>query len=164
MSELVEALIGESYAARPAHVLDRLSAEQAATRVAGSPRTIYDEVWHLLFWQQMTLDWVRGVETPYPERPEDAFPGEAQRVAEPWDALRQQFLAALEQTAEMAHDTAGLGRMVRCTSRPGQPVRTMSVGDQLLSSAAHNAYHLGRVVLLRQMIGAWPPAGGGFTW
>jgi hypothetical protein len=49
MSELVEALIGESYAARPSHVLDGLSAEQAATRVAGSPRTIYDEVWHLLF-------------------------------------------------------------------------------------------------------------------
>ena len=25
--------------------------------------------------------------------------------------------------------------------------------------AVHSAYHLGRVVLLRQLLGAWPPAG-----
>jgi hypothetical protein len=79
----------------------------------------------------MTLDWVRGVETPYPERPEDAFPGEAQRVAEPWDALRQQFLAALEQTAEMAHDTRAAG----ADDVRGGPV-ALKRGAQCVSSGA----------------------------
>jgi hypothetical protein len=40
----------------------------------------------------------------------------------------------------------------------------MSVRDQLISLATHNAYHLGRIVLLRQLLQAWPPASGGFTW
>ena len=40
----------------------------------------------------------------------------------------------------------------------------MTVREQLESFAAHNAYHLGRVVLLRQLMGIWPPPSGGLTW
>jgi len=40
----------------------------------------------------------------------------------------------------------------------------MTIREQLESLAAHNAYHFGRIVLLRQLAGAWPPASGGFTW
>jgi hypothetical protein len=34
----------------------------------------------------------------------------------------------------------------------------------LQTIGAHNSYHLGQVVQLRQMLGAWPPASGGLTW
>jgi hypothetical protein len=40
----------------------------------------------------------------------------------------------------------------------------MTIHDQLVSLTAHNAYHLGRIVLLRQLQGNWPPPDGGFTW
>jgi hypothetical protein len=40
----------------------------------------------------------------------------------------------------------------------------MTVREQLENAAAHNAYHMGRIVLLRQSLGVWPPAGGGYTW
>jgi hypothetical protein len=40
----------------------------------------------------------------------------------------------------------------------------MTVRGQLENLAAHNAYHLGRIVLLRQLVEAWPPASGGYTW
>ena len=40
----------------------------------------------------------------------------------------------------------------------------MTVGEQLESFAAHNAYHFGRIVLLRQMLGSWPPPSDGLTW
>jgi hypothetical protein len=30
--------------------------------------------------------------------------------------------------------------------------------------AAHNPHDLGQVVLLRQMLGAWPPPSGSYTW
>jgi hypothetical protein len=36
--------------------------------------------------------------------------------------------------------------------------------EMLLRGAAHDSYHFGRIVLLRQMCGAWPPKSGGFTW
>jgi len=38
------------------------------------------------------------------------------------------------------------------------------VRDQLISLASHNAYHFGRIVLLRQLMQSWPPTSGGFTW
>ena len=30
--------------------------------------------------------------------------------------------------------------------------------------ALHNSYHLGQIVLLRRILGAWPPPSGGDTW
>ncbi|MDP9039435.1 MAG: DinB family protein [Acidobacteriota bacterium] len=164
MSELNEALVGESYGVRPAHILEGVTDEHAQASVRGAPHTLYQELWHLAFWQEITLQWVRGVETPYPARPEDAFPTPEQQAAESWGALRERFLRGAKAAAALAGDGAALGRMVRCPSRPGEPVRAMSVEEQLVSLAAHNAYHLGRMVLLRQMLGAWPPPAGGFTW
>jgi hypothetical protein len=40
----------------------------------------------------------------------------------------------------------------------------MTIREQLESLAAHNAYHLGRVVLLRQLQNNWPPPDGGDSW
>jgi hypothetical protein len=31
------------------------------------------------------------------------------------------------------------------------------MADELYCVAVHNAYHLGKIVALRQRIGAWPP-------
>jgi hypothetical protein len=40
----------------------------------------------------------------------------------------------------------------------------MPVQEELISLAAHNAYHFGRIVLLRQLLETWPPPSGGFRW
>jgi len=40
----------------------------------------------------------------------------------------------------------------------------MTVREQLESLVAHNAYHFGRIVLLRQLLRSWPPVSGGFSW
>ena len=32
-----------------------------------------------------------------------------------------------------------------------------TIGDALMHLAQHNAYHLGQIVMLRQMLGVWPP-------
>ncbi len=130
----------------------------------GAPHTIYEEVWHLAFWQQITLDWIHGTETPYPLNPAVGFPGESETRREGWGPLCRRFLDGCEEAATLARDPDRLGQLVRCPSRPGKPIRTMTVREQLESLAAHNAYHLGRVVLLRQLNHAWPPTSGGFTW
>jgi uncharacterized damage-inducible protein DinB len=164
MNELAEALSAESAHAAPAHILEALADELAQRAVPGAPRTIYQELWHLAFWQQMTLDWISGIETAYPAKASDPFPTEAQCAAEPWPRLCRRFLEGAEQAASAAGDAKRMATIVRCPSRPGQPTRLMSVEEQLISLAAHNAYHFGRIVLLRQLLGAWPPPSGGFTW
>jgi hypothetical protein len=40
----------------------------------------------------------------------------------------------------------------------------MQPRDLLVDNHAHNGHHLGQVVLMRQMLGAWPPPSGSYTW
>ncbi len=162
MNELAQALIAESYAAPPSRILGGLTDDLAHRALPNVPHTIYAELWHMTFWQQITLDWIAGIETPYPEKPSDGFA--AKPHTESWEQLRQRFLRGAEQAAAIAQDSPRLDNPIHCPSRPGAPTRIMSIRDQLISLAAHNAYHLGRIVVIRQLLQAWPPASGGFTW
>ena len=164
MSELVEVLAGASAHTPPAEILDGLDSDAAHRAIAGAPRTIYEELWHIAFWQQVTLDWVRGIETPCPVHASDGFPPADDAAREDWNQLRERFFASNGQAAEVARDPSQLDAEVRCPSRPGMPVRVMTVREQLESLGAHNAYHFGRIVLLRQIQGLWPPPSGGFSW
>jgi uncharacterized damage-inducible protein DinB len=164
MNELEQVLIGDSGHTPPAILLEGLAGEDAHRAVAGAPRSIYEELWHIAFWQQVTLDWIRGIETGYPVHATDGFPTAGDAVREDWDQLRHRFFATNKEAAAAALDVGRLDIEVRCPSRPGMPVRTMTVREQLESLGAHNAYHFGRIVLLRQMQGLWPPPSGGFSW
>ncbi|NYF78371.1 DinB family protein [Granulicella arctica] len=165
MSELAQALTGDSAFTPAAHILESLPDDLVHQTFPSAPHTIYQELWHLAFWQQITLNWIAGIETPYPTSPADAFPPTVpQPGAETWNHLRQRFLATAEQAAAAAQATDSLDQLIRCPSRPTEPVRTMTIRDQLISLASHNAYHLGRIVLLRQLLGTWPPPSGGFDW
>jgi hypothetical protein len=164
MDELERILIGNSAAAPAARIVEGVSDNLAHRVIAGAPRTIYEEVWHIAFWLQVTLEWNDGIETPYPEHASEGFPSAADVEKESWSDLCQRFLNRLELAAATVHDPAKLARVVRCPSPPGAPVRTMTVREQLESLAAHNSYHFGRIVLMRQIAGAWPPASGGDTW
>jgi uncharacterized damage-inducible protein DinB len=164
MEELERILIGSSAAAPAANIVDGIDEELAHRWIAGVPHTIYEEVWHLAFWLQITLQWNDGIETPYPEHAFVGFPLAEEVEKESWVDLRERFLRRLDVAAETVRDAAKLEMVVRCPSAPGNPVRTMTVREQLESLAAHNAYHFGRIVLMRQIAGAWPPPSGGDTW
>lgn len=165
MNELALCLIGDSAHTPPRHIVEDLSEELAQRRVAGAPHTIYEELWHAAFWQQQALDRIDGAEASFPEHNDLTFPNEQQSAAEPWTSLRERFLAGAERSAAIADGLAEeLERVVPCLSPPGQTVRHMTVREQLESTAAHNAYHFGRMVLLRQLMGNWPPRRGGLRW
>jgi uncharacterized damage-inducible protein DinB len=162
--ELALTLLGESAHAAPAKILEGLPDELTHRAVPGAPHTVYQELWHIIFWQQITLDWISGIETPFPANTNEPFPSDEQTAAEPWSQLCRRFHGGAKQAAAIANDQSKLAIKILCPSRPGNPVRVMSVQDQLISLAAHNAYHLGRIVLLRQLLGTWPPPSGGFSW
>lgn len=161
-SELELMLSGDSAAAPPAFILETLPADTACRRIDNAPHTIFEELWHITFWQQVTLDWISGTETPFPAHPSDGFPRD--NDPETWDDLCRRFFRGNEQAAIAARATEKLDQPVRCPSRPGIPTRIMTIREQLESLGAHNHYHLGRIVLLRQLLGCWPPPSGGFSW
>jgi len=162
MNELALTFIGDSAHAPPSHIVENLSEELAHAHVAGAPQSIYAEVWHAAYWQQVMLDRVRGKGAPSPEHNAMSFPDEAAARAEPWADLCTRFLRGAREAADLANCT-DTEKVVLCPA-PWNPKRKMTVREQLESFAAHNAYHLGRVVLLRQVLGSWPPPSGGLTW
>ena len=164
MNELQRVLVGDAAAAAPEQVVRGVTEERSRRRPAGSPRSLYEELWHVTFWLERSRDWIGGKPTPYPASAVDGFPTVLEMERESWAELVQRFLRGLERAAEAAGEAARLEGPVECPSVPGEPMRTMTVREQLENLGAHNSYHLGRMVLLRQMLGAWPPEGGGFTW
>ena len=110
MDELEEALTGEAAHVAPGRILEGLDEGIVHREVAGAPHTIYQEVWHIAFWLQMSLDWIGGIETPYPARPTDPFPDKAQAEVESWEALCQRLFRGLDDAA----DDRAATRAIRC--------------------------------------------------
>ena len=164
MNELEQILVGDAYAAPPSHIVEGLTDEQVHRKPGGAPHSIWEELWHIAFWQQVTLDWISHTETPFPASPSDGFPTVLDMEKETWALLCRRFFRGANEAAAAARDEDRLNEQIRCPSRPVHPVRLMSVREQLESMGAHNAYHLGRIVLLRQLLGVWPPKSGGYAW
>jgi uncharacterized damage-inducible protein DinB len=161
MNELAKSLIANSAFAPPKNILQGLDTNAVLSKPHPSiPNSIYAEVWHMAFWQEISLDWVQGKPTPVPEHASGGFPAD---TSEPWDKLRDRFLSCAQNAAAIANDRDSLETRVACPTFD-DPNRFMTVREQLESLAAHNAYHLGRIVLIRQLLNLWPPPDGGFTW
>jgi uncharacterized damage-inducible protein DinB len=145
----IEGLIEEWSSFTPAsRALDGLTPEQAVTKLENWPHSIAETVAHMLCWQKNDLATIEtGVEPPV--TPEENWPAVAK---DDWPRLKDEFLASLEKSREMAR-TENLDRLIL----GGR----ISVGLRMVWFTGHNAYHLGQVVLMRRIIGAWPPPGGG---
>lgn len=132
-------LVGE-FPAR-AHLLAGLTLEQVTLRPAGASHSIYEELWHVVAYQQSIIKPGNAAGERYPS----AAPEREQQ----WDDLVRVFLDGARHAAALGQTPERLALEVE----PG-----VTLGDELNCVAVHNAYHLGKIVALRQRIGAWPPA------
>jgi hypothetical protein len=110
-----------------ARLLSGLTLEQVTLCPDGASHSIYEELWHLVGYQQSAA----------PESEHE------------WHDLVRVFLDGARAAAAMGQAPERLALEVE----PG-----VTMADELNSVAVHNAYHLGKIVALRQRIGAWPPA------
>jgi hypothetical protein len=123
-----------------AHLLSGLTLEQVTLCPDGASHSIYEELWHVVGYQQSVI---------MPGEPAgDFYPSAAPEHEHQWHDLVGVFL-------EGARNAALLGQAPERLALEVEPGVTMA--DELNSVAVHNAYHLGKIVALRQRIGAWPP-------
>lgn len=139
----------------PPRVLDGLDPGESARAVPGAPHSIVEILAHLVFWQSWFIDRCAGDAKPMVTRASEGWPAAG---AEDWLALRAKFLADLQRAAEWPGD----GPVTPAIKVPGMTRYTIS--DALTHLAVHNAHHLGQVVTMRQVLGAWPPPDGSWTW
>ncbi len=136
----------------PERMLADLTPEQATAVPEGFPYSIADQVGHMLFWQKR---WLGRIYERTLERKRGKL-GEWRAVSlEEWDTVRSAFLAGLHEAEVTAQDESELERRLWNGD---------TVDEILLMLALHNAYHLGQIALLRQMLKLWPPRGGTDSW
>lgn len=126
-----------------ARLLSGLTLEQVTQHPVGATHTIYEELWHVVLYQQSIIE--PGSST---DPNGDLFPSAPPEHEQQWHDLVGAFLKGAREAAELGQAPARLAQEVS----PG-----WTLADELNCVAIHNAYHLGKIVALRQRIGAWPP-------
>jgi uncharacterized damage-inducible protein DinB len=143
----------------PRHALDGLTPELADRRVAGAPHTIAEIASHMAFWLEWFCGRCDGTSGPMPQAAAIGWPAPAPGG---WDAIRQRLIEGLDRLAGLGLPEHAARRLDPPIEFP--PLADHTVGDVVVHVAIHNAHHVGQIVLLRQMLGAWPPPSGSYTW
>src|ERR1051326_4851761 len=121
-------------------LLSGLTLEQVSRCPPGASHSIFEELWHATSWQRIVVEHEQVEAQNYPSR--------APESEQVWHELVQAFLTGAAKAVAVAESPDELS----AETEPG-----MTMEDELCSLAVHNAYHLGKIVALRQMMGAWPP-------
>jgi hypothetical protein len=149
-NHVVSLLDGGGAHARPDAVLAKLPAELRGRTPRGLPYSPWRLLEHLRIAQWDILEFSRNREHVSPKWPEGYWPGSA---APPSDAAWRRSLAAfradLNAMKALVTD-ASVDVFSRIPWGDGQTILR-----EALLVADHNAYHLGQVVVLRRLLGAW---------
>jgi hypothetical protein len=121
---------------------------------AGQPHTPWRLLEHLRIAQWDILEFSRDPHHVSPPFPDGYWPkGDAPPDPSAWDRSVAAFRADLRATQDLVADPA-TDLLAPLPHGQGQTVLR-----EALLVADHNAYHLGQLVLLRRLLGAWPEEG-----
>jgi|SRR5579859_5921854 hypothetical protein len=120
-------------------------------KIKGSPHTIWDLVEHMRIAQWDILEFSRHAKHVSPKFPEGYWP---KPNTAPSDAGWKKSLAGFR------HDLQEMKKLVEEADEeklyaPIEHGDGQTLLREALLVADHNAYHLGQVMLLRKMLGAW---------
>lgn len=135
------------------HAFSELPESQRGVKPAGAPHSAWQLLEHFRIAQWDILEFSRSPKHVSPQFPEGYWPvSEAPPNDEAWD----KSVAAVER------DLAAMKKLVGSPKTdlfaPIAHGRRQTILREALLLADHNAYHLGQVVLLRRLLGAWAGA------
>jgi hypothetical protein len=117
----------------------------------GAPYTLWEQLEHMRIAQWDILEYIRNPQHVSPEWPGGYWPGDAApptRTA--WAKSVKAFQADRQALLDMAAD-ASTDLLARVPADPEGP----TILRELLLVADHNAYHIGQLIILRRLLGAW---------
>jgi uncharacterized damage-inducible protein DinB len=157
--KILEKTISNALSGKGAHVGTKnlfagLDWKVAGARPEGAPHSLFQLLNHMSYWQDWVVKWLAGENPAIPRHAAGSWlgsPGPAS--AKEWQRAVRSFQNGLKELDRRSRDADLLGMRGK-HSRLGM----------LQAIASHNSYHVGQAVLLRQMLGTWPPPSGGLTW
>jgi len=126
----------------------------AAARPERAAHSVFQLLRHMIYWQDWVVKWLDGQNPAVARHASAGWPTETGPAnAKDWERTVRRFRAGLK---ELNRRIGGPDLL----AKPGRKTRL----EMLHAIASHNSYHAGQVVILRRMLGAWPPPSGGLTW
>ncbi|HET9282558.1 MAG TPA: DinB family protein [Candidatus Angelobacter sp.] len=130
-------------------VIKDLPANLRGKKPAGAAHTPWQLVEHLRITQRDVLESIRNSKHVSPEFPAGYWPAsEAPATGKDWEKSVDAFRADHRTLAEMVANSNGL--LTPISHSDGQ-----TIFRKLAMLADHNAYHLGQLVVVRRILGAW---------
>ncbi len=155
---LSEAFDGMGAHVSPMGAIEKLTAAQARKRAHPKLPTIWEELAHIVYWQDWLLTATRGSDPKFTSNYEAGWPPmpPVRESTKKWAGLVRRFARGLKEAE-------GVALTMNLTTRLKTKYKR-SYGSVLVTLADHNSYHLGQIVQMRKMMGLWPPPSGGCTW
>jgi uncharacterized damage-inducible protein DinB len=145
---VAHALSGKGAHIEPRTVFAALDWKLAGMRPESAPHSVYQLMNHMLYWQEWVVKWLDGQKPPIPKHASVGWPSDAAPASrEEWERAVRRFrsgpqaLTRHSRQADLFSDRGGKAAV-----------------EMLQIIALHNSYHAGQLVLLGQVLGAWPPA------
>jgi DinB superfamily len=150
---LLELLKGGSAHTSVEEAIRDFPAELRGKRPKGAPYSPWEMLEHMRIAQWDILEFSRDSGHKSPKWPEGYWPESPEPPDEKaWDRSVDAFFQQLQSMCALVADDA-TDLYARIPHGDGQTVLR-----EALLVADHNAYHLGQLVLLRRMLGAWKDA------
>jgi uncharacterized damage-inducible protein DinB len=162
---LIELLYGKGAHANPVACVEDVPLKLAGRRVEGFPHSIWQLVSHLNYWTDYELRRIRGQAPKYPDHAAESWPANrAPGGGREWKVFISEFRELLGKLAALAESSPeDLARPIAAT-HADHAKHACTLVDVLWQTLVHNSYHVGQIAMLRHVLGAWPPRGGGDSW
>jgi uncharacterized damage-inducible protein DinB len=134
------------------NALEGVTADQAAWKPENADNSIWENVNHLIFWNERWLQRYRG-ELNKPEDVENK--GTFHSGETDWQATLEKLNAVMAEWREKLRSIDEDKLASPVNSEYHAPWRS-----PLAHQNIHNAYHIGQIVLLRKLQGSWNPDHG----
>jgi hypothetical protein len=119
-------------------------------RPAGAPHSPWELLEHLRFTQHDILEFCRNPDYREPRFPDDYWPRQSSPPDEQaWDESVAAYRGDRAELVRLAEDPA-VDLLAAIPHGSGQTCLR-----ELLLVADHNSYHIGQLVVIRQLLGAW---------
>lgn len=151
-TQLVAALAGKGAHVEFDSAIENFPVKLRGQKVEGAPHTAWQLLEHMRMAQADILDFCVNANYKELKWPDDYWPkGEAPADEAAWE----------RSIAGFRHDLKAMQALVADPARDLYSKIPHGDGQTLFREALlvidHNAYHLGQIVLVRSLLGAWPP-------
>lgn len=127
-----------------------ITPEEAKKKPYKDGHSIWDHLFHIVFWHDITMKAIQGKAIDWDAiKGTDWLESDAKLTKQSWKKLVDSFANHLIELKEFA-ETKDLTQLIKGFG-------DMPLGKGILVEIQHNSYHIGQIIILRQLQGNWPP-------